>query len=76
MANRMVLIYERDMYHRVKIIAAVEIESPLDKRYYMDKGDAQLVVASNIYALNDTSFCKNIPVELHLLPIFKSIIYK
>lgn len=81
-ANCMVLIYdiERNMYHRAKIMG-IETRSPcIYKCYYMDKGDIQSVVASNIYALNDTSIlsyypAQAVPAKLHLLPTFEDTIY-
>lgn len=81
--NCVAIIYdtERNMYHRAKIMAVETGSSTKYKCYYMDIGDTQLVAASNVYALNDSSILcfypgQAVPATLHMLPTFQDIVFK
>ncbi|XP_031630988.1 uncharacterized protein LOC116345628 isoform X2 [Contarinia nasturtii] len=85
MANCVVLIYdiERNMYHRAKIMDAIEKRNTSIKYkcHCIDTGDIKLVTAANIFVLNDTSILNYYPAQsigarLHSLPTFEDNVHK
>lgn len=85
MIKCVVLIYDvaQNKYHRAKVMAIVEngMSSVQYKCHLIDTGDIQLVIPSNIFALNDSSMltyypAQCIPAKLHSLPTFEDNVYK